>query len=102
MAEWVLACADGQQPKGRREISVKVREVLLVRHASNKRRLVRRLNQAERPAAGGAVCGVEPCPMAKWKRCPVCGPKSSLCKIRACSAARKPLLLGYSPAVPEL
>jgi hypothetical protein len=38
LAEWVLACADGQQPKGRTEISAKVREVLLARHASNKRR----------------------------------------------------------------
>jgi hypothetical protein len=45
------------------------------------------------------TCGVVPCPWAKWKRCPTCGPKSSLCKARACVAARKPLLLGYNPAV---
>ena len=28
-----------------------------------------------------------------------CGPKNGLCKARACVAARKPLLLGYNPAV---
>ena len=38
-------------------------------------------------------------PWAGWKRCPACGPKKGLCKVRACSAARKPLLLGYNPAV---
>ena len=45
------------------------------------------------------VCEVIPCPYAKWKRCPACGPKSSLCKVRVCVAARKPLLLGYTPPV---
>ena len=45
------------------------------------------------------ACGVVPCPWAKWKRCHTFGPKSSLCKARACVAARKPLLLGYNPAV---
>ena len=49
----------------------------------------------------GCVCEVAPCMMAKWKRCPTCGPKSSLCKARACVAARKPLLLGYNPALCE-
>lgn len=44
------------------------------------------------------VCGIIPCPYAKWKRCPTCGPKNGLCKARACAAARKPLLLGYNPA----
>jgi hypothetical protein len=47
----------------------------------------------------GCACGVVPCPYAKWKRCSSCGPKSSMCKTRACVAARKPLLLGYNPAV---
>eukprot|EP00966_Prymnesium_polylepis_P111745 2585064-Prymnesium_polylepis.1 len=45
------------------------------------------------------VCGVIPCPYTKWKRCPTCGPKNGLCKARACVAARKPLMLGYNPAV---
>jgi hypothetical protein len=45
------------------------------------------------------VCGVVPCPWAGWKRCPMCGPKKGLCKVRACVAALKPLLLGYNPAV---
>jgi hypothetical protein len=45
------------------------------------------------------ACGIVPCPYAKWKRCPTCGPKNGLCKVRACVAARKPLLLGYNPAV---
>ena len=44
------------------------------------------------------VCGVTPCPYAKWKRCPVCGPKNGTCKVRGCVAARRPLLLGYTPA----
>ena len=45
------------------------------------------------------ACEVTPCPYAKWKRCPACGPKNGLCKVRACVAARKPLLLGYTPPV---
>ena len=45
------------------------------------------------------ACGVTPCPYTKWKRCPACGPKNGLCKVRACVAARKPLLLGYTPPV---
>ena len=36
---------------------------------------------------------------AGWKRCPTCGPKKGLCKVRACKAAREPLMLGYNPAV---
>ena len=47
----------------------------------------------------GCVCELAPCPYAKWKRCPTCGPKSGLCKVRVCVAARKPLLLGYMPPV---
>jgi hypothetical protein len=37
------------------------------------------------------ACGAPPfaCPFAKWKRCPTCGPKPGLCKVRACVAARK-------------
>ena len=35
------------------------------------------------------ACGITPCPTAKWKRCPTCGPKNGLCKIRACVTARK-------------
>lgn len=44
----------------------------------------------------GCVCGAPPfaCPFAKWKRCPTCGPKPGLCKVRACVAARK----GASPS----
>jgi hypothetical protein len=49
----------------------------------------------------GCVCEVAPCMMAKWKRCPACGPKRSVCKARACVAARQPLLLGYNPAAGE-
>ena len=45
------------------------------------------------------MCGVIPCPWAKWKRCLNCGPKKGLCKVRECVTARKPLLLGYNPAV---
>eukprot|EP00966_Prymnesium_polylepis_P296448 6848618-Prymnesium_polylepis.1 len=45
------------------------------------------------------ACGVTPCPYGKCKRCPVCGPKNGFCKVRACAAARKPLLLGHTPPV---
>lgn len=45
------------------------------------------------------TCGVTPCPWIGWKRCPECGPKKGLCKVRACSAARRPLLLTLTPAV---
>jgi len=42
-------------------------------------------------------CGVSPCPWEGWIRCPTCGPKKGLCRVRACSAARAPLLLGHVP-----
>eukprot|EP00966_Prymnesium_polylepis_P310961 7184452-Prymnesium_polylepis.1 len=38
LAAWLLACADGQDPKDRTAVSTKVREMLRARHASNKRR----------------------------------------------------------------
>ena len=38
LAEWMMACADGQAPKDRMQISVKVREMLWALHASNKKR----------------------------------------------------------------
>ena len=46
------------------------------------------------------ACGVVPCPWVGWKRCPVCGPKKGLCKVRVCAAARKPLMLGHTPPDP--
>ena len=78
--------------------------------AAEKKRLATEKKEAERLAAeqriaafelceAACACGVVPCPWAGWKRCPTCGPKSSLCKVRACVAARKPQLLGYNPAV---
>ena len=36
LADWILACADGQEPKDRTQISVKVKQMLKARHASNK------------------------------------------------------------------
>ena len=45
-------------------------------------------------------CGVIPCPWLGFKRCPTCqGIKKGLCKVKACYAARQPLLLGYNPAM---
>ena len=38
VAEWILACADNQDPKDRTEVSVKIRQILRARHADNKRR----------------------------------------------------------------
>lgn len=35
LAEWILASADGMDPKGRTQVSVKVREMLRARHASS-------------------------------------------------------------------
>ena len=43
-------------------------------------------------------CAVVPCPWAKWKRCPQCGPKKGLCKVQGCAAKRKPLLLTMNGA----
>ena len=38
LAEWMLCCAAGQEPKDRAAVSAKVKEMLRARHASNKRR----------------------------------------------------------------
>ena len=38
LAEWMLQCADGQDPKDRAKISAKVKEMLRARHASNKKK----------------------------------------------------------------
>ena len=35
------------------------------------------------------TCGKQPCPYAKWRRCPQCGPKPSVCKVRKCVQLRK-------------
>ena len=48
------------------------------------------------PGAGNCSCGVVPCPMEKMERCsnPSCLMiKRGKCKVRACVALRKPLLL---------
>ncbi len=51
LAEWMLACAAGQNPKDRAAISAKVKDMLRARHAANKRRNWRggsiRLNDQE-------------------------------------------------------
>ena len=57
---------------------------------------------AAEEAAGFAYCEARckckknPCPYALWKRCPECGPKKGECRVRACIAARGPLLLGWN------
>ena len=38
LANWILACAAGQDPKDRTAVSAKIKEMLRARHASNKRR----------------------------------------------------------------
>ena len=48
---------------------------------------------------GGNCMCTPACAYAKWVRCPAGGPKSSVCRVRACVDARKalaPLLLEYS------
>jgi hypothetical protein len=35
------------------------------------------------------VCGIDPCPFLRWRRCPQCGPKPSVCKVRACVQKRR-------------
>ena len=49
----------------------------------------------------GCKCKKKPCPYAGWKRCPECGPKKGECRVRACIAARGPLLLGWNQAPGE-
>ena len=55
LAEWILACGDGHNPKDRTQISAKVRQILKARHASNKKKRWRagsvRLNEQEVSAA---------------------------------------------------
>ena len=46
----------------------------------------------------GCVCPSQPCAWVSWKRCPACGPKKGVCKVRACVAARRPLALTYVAA----
>ena len=99
LAEWMLQCADGQDPKDRAKISAKVKEMLRARHASNKKKKYGAGSIRLTASTGARVVSCRARAWAKWKRCPTCGPKSSLCKARACVAARKPLLLGYNPAV---
>ena len=41
------------------------------------------------------VCPSKPCAWSGWKRCPACGPKKGLCRVRVCIAARQPLALTY-------
>ena len=38
LAQWILACADGQDPKDRVKVTLKVREMLRARNASNRKR----------------------------------------------------------------
>ena len=90
LAAWILACADGQEPKDRTKISTKIKVMLKTRHASNKRKKYEL----------ACVCEVTPrARMPSGSGARACGPKSGLCKVRVCVAARKPLLLGYTPAV---
>ena len=59
LAEWILACADGQAPKNRAHVSDKVREILNARHASNKKKQWRggaiKLNEPELAIVRGVV-----------------------------------------------
>ena len=45
----------------------------------------------------GCTCGLVPCPYAKWVRCPQCGPKKGICRVKKCVNARTPLMLTYTP-----
>jgi hypothetical protein len=38
LAEWILACADGQDPNDRTQVSAKIKELLKACHASNKKK----------------------------------------------------------------
>ena len=67
LAAWILACAAGQKPKDRVEVSAKVKQMLRARHTSNKQRNYRagtiRLNEQElaavrsRPGSGAPIVG---------------------------------------------
>ena len=48
------------------------------------------------------ACGIVPCPFAKWVRCPQCGPKKGVCRVKKCVEARQPLMLTYAPAEAEM
>ena len=56
------------------------------------------------PGAGKCSCGMVPCPMEKMERCSnqdFLAIKRGKCKVRACVALRKPLLL-MPPQAPTL
>ena len=60
----------------------------------------RQLAEAFERCQGGCVCGETPCPMAKMKKCAVCGDiKKKVCAKRACREAQQPLALPAPPVV---
>eukprot|EP00966_Prymnesium_polylepis_P248823 5753127-Prymnesium_polylepis.1 len=94
----------GDKNKRKAEVETKALEVQAKKQKAADEKVAAAAKKAADDAAFAAcevacVCGVIPCPWAKWKRCPKCGPKNGLCKARECVAARKPLLLGFNPAV---
>ena len=38
LADWILACVDGHNPKDRTQVSAKIKQMLRARHASNKKK----------------------------------------------------------------
>eukprot|EP00966_Prymnesium_polylepis_P077287 1790191-Prymnesium_polylepis.1 len=93
----------GEAEKRRLEDEAKEEATKEKKRQALERKEAEKKEAEERAAAyarceAASVCGVVPCPWAGWKRCPACGPKKGLCKVRACAAARKPLMLGYNPA----
>ena len=54
LAEWMLSCAAGQEPKGRVAVSAKVKEMLHARHARRRRRTRRALRAARLRACAGS------------------------------------------------
>jgi hypothetical protein len=101
LAEWILACvADPRRVLNSDETP----QPIDAPQKGRRSKVAKAQGKEERAAAfarceAACSCGVVPCPWASWKRCPTCGPKKGLCKVRVCVAARKPLLLGYNPAV---
>ena len=60
LAAWILACADGQDPKDRTNISTKIRAMLKARHASNKSKKYGRGSVLLNPAEVSAAESVQP------------------------------------------
>jgi hypothetical protein len=83
LADWLIGCADGDE----RGVQQRKDDAAAARLRTQQQQDEVFAAFARRETA--CQCGEEPCPYAKWVRCPQCGPKASKCRVRACVTLRK-------------